>query len=1163
MTKSEVTLNDKYTIESGRILINGNQALVRLPVIQYQLDKKQGLNTAGYISGYRGSPLGGYDSNLWKAKKYHEANNITFQPGVNEDLAATAIWGTQLLNSVPDPTVDGVFSIWYGKGPGVDRCGDVFKHANYAGTHENGGVLVVYGDDHPGKSSTVSHQSEQALAANLIPSLYPADVSEFIDYGVLGWALSRYAGLWVGFKCVNETVEQTATIDIDLDSIDIKLPNRDEFPADTINQKSRNLVQPQVTESNVINNRLPLVHRFVLANNIDQIRLSKNGNSTGAHVGIVTAGKSYNDVMSALNLLDIDKSLALDLGLSVYKVGCIWPLEPTKLADFADQQDELVIIEEKRSFLEEQVKSSLFGTSVAAVRVVGKKDQQNEPMLPSDIQIEPLSIAFVIAERLRFNGITHPVIESALEKLKLRLDPKSCATSMPRTPYFCSGCPHNTSTKLPQGSIAMAGIGCHAMATFYRQDTLTPAQMGGEGLQWVGLSKYTETPHVFQNLGDGTYYHSGLLAIRAAVASKTNITYKILYNDAVAMTGGQPVDGPISVAEISQQVAHEGITKCVLVTDSPEAYNNSNDLAQGIEIYHRDRLDMVQTMLSKTAGCTVLIYEQTCAAEKRRRRKRGLIEDPKKRLFINEDVCEGCSDCSVQSTCVSIQPIHTNKGIKRKIDQSSCNKDYSCNKGFCPSFITVIGGKPKKSAAMSIEQSLFADLPKPTILAIENNYNVMIAGIGGSGVITVGAILAMAAHIDGKACSIYDMTGLSQKNGAVYSHVKFAESPDKLFSSKIDVADSDFVMAFDLLAALGAESAKTINPDKTKVLGNSDVTPTVIFQLNPLAVPTASADQKALDSLVAPGQADYIDATNIAKQLLGDTIGANLFVVGYALQKGLLPVSISAVQQALTLNGVSIEFNLQALNLGRLLAYNPDVFNKLSINKTDVVTELSLSKLIEQNVEHLTKYQNSDYAQQYKKFVETVITSETEISPKFQVLSRAVATNLAKLMSYKDEYEVARMHSDPDLIKRITNEFEGDFNLKFNLAPPLFSKRHPDTGLPVKKEFGQWMLSAFKLMAKFKFLRGTKFDIFGYSEERQMERQLINDYRDQVSNLLTKINRDNLNVAVEIAELPQKIKGFGHIKERNIKEAKKHEVLLMNKFLTNPSDSELQFKEVS
>lgn len=1141
-----VKLSDKFTKRKGRVFISGNQALVRLPLLQREMDQKVGLNTAGFISGYRGSPLGGYDSALWKAKDLLAEHQITFQPGVNEDLAATAVWGSQQLKSVPDPSVDGVFSIWYGKGPGVDRAGDPIKHGNYAGTHANGGVLVVYGDDHPGKSSTICHQSEQALAANSIPSLYPANVGEFFEFGLLGWALSRYSGLWVGFKGVNETVDQTATVDIDLDNFHIEYPSRSDMPEGAVNLgDSTDLVMPHTTESNLVRYRLPLVHRFVRANRIDREAVPSSTNPELRKLGIVTAGKTYLDVMQALQRLGIDNARAAELGLSVYKVGCIWPLEPEGLKEFADSQDELLFIEEKRAFMEDQAAKILFNEPLRP-RIIGKKDEKGEQLMNSDVQLEPAQLAQVIAARLINLGVDISSITEKCEALRANVGCMPHNSAVPRTYYFCSGCPHNTSTRIPEGSLAMAGIGCHGMAYVFRPDTMAPAQMGGEGVQWVGLSPFTKTQHVFQNLGDGTYYHSGLMAIRAAVAGKVNITYKILYNDAVAMTGGQPIDGPISVGEITQQVIHEGVTRCVIVTDSPDAYRNDKSLAPNVEIYHRDRLDHVQRELREIKGCTVMIYEQTCAAEKRRRRKRGQFPDPAKRMFINEDVCEGCGDCSVQSTCVSIQPKETPQGQKRMIDQSSCNKDFSCNKGFCPSFVTVLGGSPKKPKGIELDGSMLDQLPVPASASISDGFGVIITGIGGTGVITVGSVLGMAAHMEGKACSIYDMTGMSQKNGAVYSHLKIAASPDQLNTQRLGVAEADLMLGFDLVAASADEAFRTLS-STSKVVGNSDVTPTAMFQLNPKVLPDAVAIQRELVDRAGEANTHFVDATGLALQLLGDTIAANFFVVGYAAQKGLLPLSIEAITAAIELNGMAVAFNLNALGLGRLYAHDPAAIQRL-ITPAQVIKLETLADLRRAGVERLSVYQDARYAERYSDFVDRIAKTEASNVPGSERLARTVATNLAKLMAYKDEYEVARMHSDPKLLERLKNEFDGDFKLKFNMAPPLLSKRHPDTGLPVKREFGAWMLPAFRILAKLKGLRGTRLDIFGYTDERRMERQLIEDYCDLISRVVEKLTKDNLNTAVALAELPQDIRGFGHVKERKFAEVKQREQQLVEQF---------------
>jgi len=1157
----EVTLVDKYTKHSGTIFLSGAQALVRLPMLQKDLDNRAGLNTAGYISGYRGSPLGGYDAALWGSGDLLKQHDIHFQPGVNEDLAATSVWGTQQLEALPNPSVDGVFSIWYGKGPGVDRAGDALKHGNFAGTNPNGGVLVVYGDDHPGKSSTVVCQSEQALSANNIPSLYPANVAEYFQFGLLGWAMSRYAGLWVGFKTVNETIEQTSTVDLNLDSFVPKLPDRGELPDGALRCLNGDFVHPQLTEVNVLRYRLPLIHRFVRANGIDRVDLD----TKQRRLGIVTAGKAYQDVQQALQLLGIDSERADQLGVSVYKVGCIWPLEPEGMKEFARGQQELFFVEEKRAFVELQAASILYHEAEKP-RLTGKHDEQGVTLLPSDIQLDTVSIALAIASRLQAAGVSDEGLKKRALMLKQRSDQASAkpSTNLMRTPAFCSGCPHNTSTNLPEGSLAMGGIGCHGMASFSRADTMAPTQMGGEGLNWAGLARFTDTPHIFQNIGDGTYYHSGLLAIRAAIASGVNITYKILYNDAVAMTGGQPVDGPLSVGEISHQVVHEGAVKCVVVTDSPDAYNNESDLAAGVEVYHRDELESVQRMLRDIEGCTVMLYEQTCATEKRRRRKRGKFPDPAKRLFINDAVCEGCGDCSVQSNCVSIQPKETAFGRKRQIDQSNCNKDYSCVKGFCPSFVTVYGGELRKPDEAKLDDDLFTAIPEPKVMSLSlESYNIMIAGVGGTGVITVGALLGMAAHLEGKACSIYDMTGIAQKNGAVYSHLKIADNTEKLGAQRLGPGDANLLLGFDLVASIGGDSFPTIDTKRTHVIGNSRVTQTAAFQRNPDAQVESSKLEQELVERVGQAKTDFVDATGLALALLGNTIAANLFVLGFASQRGLLPVGYKAIERAVELNGVAITFNLRAFSLGRLWAHDSSALSSQLDNDDQKASTAatSLKDIVTERTAFLTGYQNEVYAQRYKNLVDAVASAETQKVPGKTVLAESVARYFAKLMAYKDEYEVARLYADPAFMQNLQKQFQGDVKLKFNLAPPLLSKRDPITGHLRKREFGGWIFSAFRLLARFKFLRGTRLDIFGYTAERRMERVLIDDYEKMIRDLLGELTPDNHATAVELAQLPEHIRGFGHVKERHIDEAEKRKQRLFEQFKTGFKPQAVKFVE--
>ncbi|MCX7319019.1 MAG: indolepyruvate ferredoxin oxidoreductase family protein, partial [Hyphomicrobiales bacterium] len=861
----DVSLLDRYTQSSGVLFLNGTQALVRLLLVQRERDSKAGLNTAGFVSGYRGSPLGGFDMELWRSQKFLKESGIVFQPGVNEDLAATSVWGTQQIDSLPGKTVDGVFAMWYGKGPGVDRSGDPFKHGNYAGTTEHGGVLVVFGDDHPGKSSTVAHQSEQALAANLIPSLYPSNVQEIIEYGLHGWAMSRYTGLWVGLKTVNETVETTSTVALMEDQPVINAPN-ESTPSASIRPQLD--YGPQRDETVVIRHRLPRIHEYARANRLDVRRFGK----AGARLGIVTSGKTYADLVDALNLLGIDQARAEVLGLSVYKVGMIWPLEPTGLVAFAEGCEELLFIEEKRAFLEDQAAKILFNKSVRP-RLTGKEDLDGKALLPSDIQLNPLIVARALVERLVALGIADEALQTALEKSDPVKAPAPALGQPVRVPYFCSGCPHNTSTKVPEGSVAMSGIGCHSMAMWMNRDTVKPVQMGGEGANWIGLSHFTSTKHVFQNLGDGTYSHSGLLAIRAAVLSGVNITYKILANDAVAMTGGQPLEGALTSDAIVRQVLAEGVERVVVVTDDLE--RTSIDIA-GVAVVARDQLQRIQTELSQTAGATVLVYEQVCAAEKRRRRKRNLMPDPPRRVFINEDVCEGCGDCSVQSNCVSIVPVETDLGRKRRIDQSSCNKDFSCVEGFCPSFVSVEGGKLRKGGGQ-IDRIRFATLPEVGEVDFDQ-YSVLITGVGGTGVVTIGSVLAMAANLAGKAANAYNMTGLAQKGGAVFSHLRMASSPDQLASAMVGPGSADLLLACDLVAAASADGLKSCAPTKTRALLSSNPIPTAAFQAD--RDYRIDQDQLVAQIKAASKATQLADADAIAEQILGDRIGANMFMVG-------------------------------------------------------------------------------------------------------------------------------------------------------------------------------------------------------------------------------------------------------------------------------------------
>ncbi len=1145
---NDVKLTDKFTINSGRILISGTQALIKLPTLQKQLDEKAGLNTAGFISGYRGSPLGGFDAQLYHSQKLLDQYKIVFQPGINEDLAATAVWGTQQLDNVAeDATVDGVFALWYGKGPGTDRCGDIFKHGNFSGSHKNGGVLLVAGDDHPGKSSTVANQSELAMIAGSIPVVYPANVEEFFEFGLFGWALSRYTGLWCGFKSINETVEQTATVDINIDNFNFVIPENIATPERSVHYKSR-AYAPMLDEVEVARFKLPMAQAFARANNINKNPIV----ATHKKLGIVTAGKSYMDLLSALELLGLSHSDAENMGLSVYKVGMIFPLEEQGFTEFAMGHSQLFFIEEKRAVMEAQAASILFNKE-GHPSLVGKQDLEGNQLLPGDVQLEPLSLALSLVDRFSELAMLTDEIEARAEELQIasgQVPTSNPATA--RSPYFCSGCPHNRSTKVPEGSKAMSGIGCHAMAVWTNPSTLSATHMGGEGANWYGLSHFTKTKHMFQNLGDGTYYHSGLLAIRGAVASGVNITYKILYNDAVAMTGGQPHDGPNTVSSIARQTLAEGAKKVVIVSDNPDIHRADSTISAEIEIKDRSLMDQVQLEFREIAGTTIIIYEQTCATEKRRRRKRGLMEDIKKRSFINTEVCEGCGDCSVKSTCISILPDETELGRKRKIDQSNCNKDFTCTEGFCPSFVTVYGGGPRKPTGISINEVLFVGLTEPVIEPLNKAYNIMVTGIGGTGVITIGAILSMAAHMEGRSASVYDMTGLAQKGGGVYSHLKIANKDSDIHAQRIGKAETNLLIGCDLLATTGLDSIQSINKQSTIILANSNVNPSVQFQFVPDVDFNTKLAEDSLRDASSGSNFTSISATALALNLLGDSIATNMIMVGFAFQKGIIPVSATAILKAIELNGIRVQFNKNAFNLGRLTADSPKKIDALLAQLNNVTETFKPLDDVKEIKEHrmrlLTDYQDEAYASRYSKFIDEVISADVKENGE---LSQSVARSFAKLMAYKDEYEVARLYTDGRFINKLQTQFEGDITVKFNLAPPLFSRRDPVTGHLLKKEFGSWMMGAFRLLAKFKGLRGTAFDIFGYTDERKMERRLINDYEAMIRTLLPKLNETNYQIANELAESTNKIRGYGHVKEKNVQQTQILWDSLLQKF-NNP-----------
>ncbi len=1141
----DVKLDDKYTVDEGRVIMSGTHALIRVPLLQKEIDQRNGLDTGGFISGYRGSPLGSYDQELWRARKLLEDHDILFQPGVNEDLAATAVWGTQMLATTPGANKDGVFAIWYGKGPGVDRSGDPFKHGNIAGSHPNGGVLIVAGDDHSGKSSTVAHQSEIALMHAGMPILAPSNVQDVIDLGLLGFAMSRYTGLFTGFKLTNETLEQTMTVDIRVGNNGPVTPDRGPAPANGFHNYPTHIDRIG-SEIVVKRYRWPLVEKFVRANRIDRVLID----APARRIGIVTTGKAVQDVRQALKLLGLDDAAAAALGVSVYKLGCMYPVEREGLAEFAAGQAELLFIEEKDPLTENQAKAILYGRP-AMPRIVGKVDEDGVFMIPSDEQLEPVQLALVIAERLRRLGVTDEGLTMRAERLARQMETVKALkpADAARSPYFCSGCPHNSGTRFPEGSIAAGGIGCHAMAMYSGPEMLPNTQMGGEGAHWYSQAYFSDMNHIFQNMGDGTYYHSGLLAVRGAVAAKVNITFKILFNDAVAMTGGQPVDGPLTPGDITRQVLAEGAVRCVVVTDRPDLYGAHSGLGEGVTVHHRDTYDAVQKDLRDVAGVTVIVYEQTCAAEKRRRRKRGKFPDPARRMFINSAVCEGCGDCSVQSNCVSVWPKETELGRKRQIDQSNCNKDYSCVKGFCPSFVTVLDAEPRKPEKAQLDGEADIALPDPAIVPLhEGAYNIMISGIGGTGVVTIGALLAMAAHLEGKSTSVFDMTGLSQKNGAVFSHLRIAERNEDLGAQKLGIGEADLALAFDAVAGLAKEPAITLSADRTRTVVNARVTPTPAFQRNP----DLTLDQSLLVRRLQKMSTDLhgVDATGLGLALLGDTIAANLFMLGYACQLGLLPVSPEAIERAVEINGVAIPFNKAAFALGRLQAVDPARIEKAVVShvqELDFTPLTRLDDIIAHRTQLLTDYQNAGWAQRYRDLVDVVAKAEALAMPGQDGLAVMVARNFAKLMAYKDEYEVARLHADPAFKQQLKDAFEDGAKLRYNLAPPLFSKRDADGHL-IKREFGPWMGKAFALLARFKGLRGTAFDIFGYTEERRMERGLIDHYEAQMQMVAGRLTALNHAAAVELASLPAQIRGYGHVKEANVEKVRALESLVLKKF---------------
>jgi indolepyruvate ferredoxin oxidoreductase len=1144
-------LDHRYTRASGRVFLTGVQALVRLPMLQRERDRAAGLDTAGFISGYRGSPLGTYDMALWEARAHLERNDVLFQPGVNEDLAATAVWGTQQAMVQPGPTKDGVFAIWYGKGPGVDRSLDPIKHGNYMGTAKHGGVLALCGDDPGAKSSSIAHQSEQAMIHAGIPVLNPASVQEYLDFGLYGWAMSRYAGCWVAMKCLTDTVDSGASVEVGPERVRIATPEF-AFPARDHHITLNNL--PLEIERAVYQVKLPAAQAFARANGIDRVALD----APARRFGIVTAGKAYLDVRQALEELGLGAAECAALGLCIYKVGMTWPLEPSGVREFCRGLEGVLVVEEKRPIIEEQLARVLYNEAQRPL-LSGKRDEHGAALVPNEGELAPGVIADVLRGWLARRAPEH----AALLRAAAASVPIAPPSALLRLPSFCSGCPHNTSTVVPEGSIALGGIGCHGMAVWLpERRTFGATQMGGEGANWIGTAPFTSLPHVFQNLGDGTYFHSGLLAIRACVAANVNITYKVLVNGAVAMTGGQPIEGEplegaVTCPEIARQLVAEGVKTVVVVSDDVTRFAEGV-FPSGVALRDRSELMSVQKQLRETPGVTAIVYDQTCAAEARRLRRQGKFPDPDRRIVINELVCEGCGDCSVQSNCISIEPLETEFGRKRKINQSSCNKDFSCVKGYCPSFVSVTGGKLRKLETKQAgvdEAALFAALPEPALPALEAPYNVLLAGIGGTGVVTVGAILAMAAHLEGRGASELDVTGLAQKNGAVASHVRIARTPEAIHATRIGAGGADLAIGCDAVVLTSFENLPKLSP-RTTALVNTHVQPTAAFATN--ANLDLSADKMLAAVRAACGDANThaLGANELALALLGDAIASNMLLLGVAWQRGKLPVSRAALDRAIVLNGRGIELNRRAFAWGRLLAHDPRAVERAArplLRAPTASADAPLEELVARRTEFLTAYQGSAYAERYRKLVVRVAEREHRAVNGHDALAKAAARYYFKLLAYKDEYEVARLYTDGSFAAQVAREFEGELSLSLHLSPqflPAFlAPRDPETGRVKKWRIPmRVMLPAFRVMAALRFLRGSALDPFGWTRHRRDERAEIARYESTLDELLDALTPENLPIAVEIASLPEQVRGFDSVKERHLEAARHKETELLAAF---------------
>jgi indolepyruvate ferredoxin oxidoreductase len=1124
LARDSVALDDVYTKTDGTVFMSGIQALVRLPLVQVARDRAAGLNTAGFVTGYRGSPIGAYDLTLAKSKRYLEQAGVVFRPAVNEDLAATALQGSQQLELSPGARYDGVFGIWYGKGPGADRTGDAFKHGNAMGSAKHGGVLCIVGDDHGAKSSTIPHQSEHTFAAATIPMLYPSSVHEFVRFGLLGIAMSRYSGCWVALKTIADTIESTATVDLAGEKFDIAIPSEAEFalPPDGLNYR---WPDDRWTQDHRLQNYKGYAAlAFARANKIDRIVVD----SPNARYGIVASGKCYEETREALAWLGIDGAMAETIGLRLYKIGMPWPLEPHGVRDFAKGLEEILVVEERREMVENQIKQALFNVpSDTRPRIVGKFDEKDHPVFPLDAEMPAEGIAEILVSRLLKLDLPHGIHRKLIEAIEIwhrrrkQLD-KYLPPSL-RTPHFCPGCPHNTGTRVPKGSRASAGIGCHFMATWMDRQTETFTQMGGEGANWLGVAPFTDEKHIFVNLGDGTYFHSGILAVRQAVAAGANVTYKILFNDAVAMTGGQMIDGTLTVPLLTHQLKAEGVKQIYVLSAHPETYKQS-DLAPGTILKERDAIDRVQEVLREVPGCTAMVYDQTCATELRRKRVRGQRPVPTERPLINAAVCEGCGDCSVQSNCIAIEPLETEMGRKRAIDQNACNVDLSCLKGFCPSFVTVKGAKLRKGSGMALPTRT---LPEPTLPPLPAGiaaYNIAVAGVGGTGVLTVGRVLGMAASLDGVGSLVQDMSGLAQKGGAVLSHIRLGRHAENIAAPHIPLGHADVLLAADRVVGSSRETLTLISPQRSIAIVDAHNTPVSSFifdrDFNFRQKDSLSEIEAATRGVMA------FDFHRLAVKALGDEIASNLMMVGYAWQQGLLPISAASIKRAVELNNVAVPFNLAAFEWGRHAAAFPQEVAKLLEGEKPprVLADMSLDEVIAHREAHLTAYQGRRLAARYRKLVDKVRAKGDDS------VTRAVAINYAKVLAYKDEYEVARLFLHPDFKKQMTETFEGDPEVNFHLAPPLLAKFDKNLGRPGKMTFGSYLWRVFRVLAALKGLRGTPLDPFRWSEERKRERALIRTYEQGIDRMLAKLNGGNPAAALAVANAPDAVRGYGPVK---------------------------------